>query len=296
MHNIVYISFYVLIAMLMKPTYALTMLNPSFKKFFSSTATTNPPITKIRTIAITGSTGLLGPALVQAFEKKQIKVLRLTSNSFARSNNFIPWSPSTGIISKPELLEGVDAVINLAGENVGSGEGLFAVLGRWSESKKEKILSSRVNSIKTLVNLFSRMNTKPKVFLTASAIGFYGYKDSNTLFDENAKLGDGFLAEVCNQVESESMKAQKLGIRTVPLRIAVVLSKKGGILGKLLIPFSFGLGGIIGSGKQGFSWITIDDFVRAVEFILDNPSLSGPVNLSAPNPTTNEEFTAAFGK
>jgi uncharacterized protein len=276
---------------------SLNMINSLFKKPYSSAAISKSAPVAIKTVAISGSTGLLGPELVKALEKRQINVIRLSSNRFANSKDFVKWSPSTGIISNPELLEGVDAVINLAGENVGSGEGPLAFLGRWSESKKDKILSSRVNSIKTLVNLFSRMETKPKVFLTASAIGYYGYTDSNTIFDESApEKGEGFLAEVCQQVETESMKAQKLGIRTVPMRIAVVLSKKGGILGKLLIPFSLGLGGIIGSGKQGFSWITVDDFVNAVEFVLDNPSLSGPVNLAAPNPTDNEGFTKAFGK
>lgn len=237
-----------------------------------------------------------GKELSAKLQSRNIKVIQITTNTKVSGDNVISWDPSNGQISSPERLEGVDAVINLAGENIGSGEGPLAAIGRWSPSKKEKILSSRVNSIRLLAATFESLKKKPKVFLTASAIGFYGCDDSSVLFDESAPRGKGFLADVCVAVEEETNKVQKLGIRAVPLRIGVNLSTKGGIIQKLSLPFKFGLGGIIGNGQQGFSWISTEDCVRGIEFVLDNASLNGPVNVVAPSPVTNAEFTAAFGK
>ena len=289
------------------------MSNNPFQTLFKTVSTTS---SGIKSVGISGSTGLLGSELVKSLESKNIKVIRISTSK----SGDVSWNPSTGYISNIEILEGLDAFINLSGENVGSGDGPLAILGRWSDTKKSKILNSRVDSIKLLVDSFSKLKKKPKVFLSASAIGYYGFKDSSTIFDESSKKGKGksihqnrfnkinhnifiyyniiigFLADVCENIENEALKAQKLGIRTVIPRFSVILSKRGGVLGKLLLPFSFGVGGIIGSGQQGFSWVTIQDAVRALEFSLETSSLNGVCNIVASNPTNNAEFTSALGK
>lgn len=268
---------------------SVTMLG----SFFSSKPVKESPII-INKVVITGATGLLGTELTKSLEKRSIEVIRLTRKPSREGD--VAWDPSTGLLDDISQLEGIDAVISLAGENVGSGEGPLAFLGRWSEAKKASILDSRVNANKLLIESFSKLKKKPKVFVTASAIGFYGYLDQTTLFDESSPKGKGFLSEVCQNIEIEAIQAQKLGIRTVLARFAVILSPRGGVLGKLLLPFFLSAGGIIGSGKQGFSWVTIKDAVKAIEFLLESPTLVGPVNVAAPNPVDNAEFTSALGK
>eukprot|EP01035_Chromulina_nebulosa_P021956 gene21956-28426_t len=256
-----------------------------------STANTN----EIKSVAITGATGLIGSELVKSLESKNIKVIRLTTKKSSKESD-VQWNPAYGYVSDVTKINGVDAIINLAGENVGSGEGILAVTGRWTPSKKDKILTSRINSTKLIVDIISKLSKKPKVLLSASAIGYYGNTESDEIYDESTPRGKGFLSDVCVATESEAEKSKSLGVRLVLLRTSVVLSPKAGVLAKLLLPFSLGTGGIIGSGKQGFSWVTITDAVRAIEFALLDNKVSGPINIASPNPVNNAIFTDALGK
>lgn len=265
----------------------------NFRSMFSSFSSTssNP-----KRVAISGSTGLIGSALVNKLISQNIQVIRISTSKVV-GNNDIMWNPENGEFKGDlQVLEGLDAVINLSGENIGSGDGPFAFLGRWSESKKDKILSSRKASNKLFIDSFKYLKNKPKTFLSASAVGFYGYTDFENLYDEKSSKGTGFAADVCAETENEVFKAKQLGIRTCALRFAVVLSPKGGIIAKLLVPFSLAAGGIIGSGNQGFSWVTLNDAIRAILYILENPSIDGPVNIASPEPVTNAIFTDSFGK
>eukprot|EP01041_Mallomonas_annulata_P001003 gene1003-1971_t len=267
----------------------------SMSSFFSPKTS----ISKVeKVVAISGATGLVGPSLTAALESRGYKVIPITTKKNSRLPNAIEWNPTQGVFDASGL-EGVEAVINLAGENIASGEGPLAILGRWSDSKKSKILSSRVDSTRLLVEGISKLKRKPKVFISASGIGAYGYNDFDTVFDEtNNKPGSGFLAEVCRAWEGEANKAKNAGVRVVCARFAAVLTPKGGVVGKLLPLFLIGGGGNLGSGKQPFSWVSLQDLTRALIFLLETPSISGPVNICAPdsNTATNEQFTQAFGR
>nr|NIP29159.1 TIGR01777 family protein [Candidatus Dadabacteria bacterium]NIQ15068.1 TIGR01777 family protein [Candidatus Dadabacteria bacterium] len=164
------------------------------------------------------------------------------------------------------------------------------IVGRWTENKKQIIRDSRVESTKILVKRFSELKKPPKCFICASAIGYYGNKGSEEL-DENSGPDTGFLPEICIDWEKEANKSNDLGIRVVNLRIGVVLSSNGGALGKMLTPFKLGLGGMVGDGKQYWSWVSIDDMSRIIKFAAENNNISGPLNAVSPNPVTNKEFT-----
>lgn len=274
--------------------YNFKQVSSWFKPFSSISSRSSSNI--IKTVAISGSTGLIGKELVKSLEAKQIKVIRVTTGPKIKDSDIV-WSPSMKTITNIESLNEVDAIINLSGENIGSGEGPLAILGRWTDIKKKKIIDSRIDANQLWSETISKLKTKPKVYLAASAIGYYGFLDQETVFDESSKKGQGFAADVCEQTEIEINKLSKQnGIRSCALRFAVILSKNGGVLGKLLLPFSFGAGGVIGSGKQAFSWITINDAVRAIEFCLENSSATGPINISSPSPVTNGDFTNAIGE
>lgn len=233
-----------------------------------------------KSVAITGSSGLIGSALVIALSTRyQINCVSTKDGKF-----------------DPQAFDGVDAVINLAGENIASGDGLLAILGRWSAEKKKKILDSRVEGTQLVVNTISKLKTKPKVMISASAVGYYGYSDFETTFDESSTRGAGFLADVCEQWEAETLKVKALGVRPVCLRFGVVLSPLGGVVKKLLPIFQLGGGGTLGSGKQPFSWVSLRDVVRAVVFALETPSIVGAVNVCAPAADSNADFTDAFGR
>ncbi len=221
-------------------------------------------------IYISGSNGLIGSALKQSLLDDGHTVKGL-GRDFAQPINF----------------EGVDAVIHLAGENIAEG--------RWSKTKKDLIKSSRVDNTQKLSNQIYNSEYKPNVFISASAIGFYGDTGS-ALITEKSPAGKGFLPEVSIDWEAATKPVENAGIRTVHLRTGIVLSKKGGALKKMLPPFYAGGGGILGSGKQYMSWISIDDMVRAIKFLIYEDSLNGPYNLTAPNPVTNKEFTKILGK
>lgn len=233
-------------------------------------------------IAISGASGLIGTALTALLTTGGHDVIPL---SRSRKPNSAFWNPETGEIDA-ESLEGLDAVIHLAGESIS---------GRWTDTKKRQIMDSRVKGTKLLAETLAKLKTPPNVFVSASAVGFYGdRKDLPTT--ELTAPGEGFLAEVCQAWEAAATPAADAGIRTVHPRIGVVIAAKGGALKPLVPVFQMGLGGPVGDGKQYMSWIALDDVIGALLHIVKKPDLSGPVNLTAPAPVTNAEFSKILGK
>lgn len=238
-------------------------------------------------ILITGASGLIGGKLLTVLKAKGHEVLKL-SRSKAENPDEVQWDAYAGFRDE-ELakLENLDAVIHLAGDNVASES--------WSEKKKRSIRDSRVKGTRTLVDALRQVENPPKIFISASAIGFYGNRGDEVLTEASAK-GEGFFPEVCEEWEAAGDQAREFGARVVHPRIGVVLSKDGGALEKMLTPFKFGVGGTVGSGDQWMSWIAIDDLISILVFALENDDLSGPVNATAPQPATNEEFTDTLGQ
>jgi uncharacterized protein (TIGR01777 family) len=237
-------------------------------------------------ILITGASGLIGKALQKSFEEKGYEMM-LATRSEPKDGRHIQWNTDTGFADEDiERLEGLDAVIHLAGEGIA---GL-----RWTDEKKKAIRDSRVFGTRTMIEAFARLEQKPKVFISGSALGFYGDRGDDEM-TEASSAGTTFLAEVCKEWESESRRAEDLGIRTVLLRTGIVLSKDGGALATMLTPFKLGVGGVVGSGKQWMSWISLDDVVGIINYALENESVRGAVNVVSPNPVTNEEFTKTLG-
>lgn len=236
---------------------------------------------------ITGASGLIGKAVGAALEEKGWDLL-LASRSEPKDERHIRWTVEEGFQEEDlPRLERLDALIHLAGENVA---GL-----RWSEEKKKAIRDSRVLGTRSVIEAFSRLKEKPKVFVAASAIGFYGDRGDEEM-TEASPAGDNFLAGISKEWEAESRRAEDLGIRTVLLRTGIVLSKEGGALATMLLPFKLGVGGVVGSGKQWMSWVSLDDVVAVVVYALDNEHLRGAINIVAPHPVTNEEFTKTLGE
>ena len=231
-------------------------------------------------IAITGSSGLIGTALVGHLKSEGHTVQRLVRRSPVATDE-VTWDPQTGYVDLGAL-DGVDAVIHLAGAPV---EGK-----RWTKKYKAQILNSRLFGTNTIAKAVAEIS--PQVFISASAVGWYG-ESGNRAVVENDRVGDDFLAAVCREWESAADLAGD--VRTVKLRTGLVLDPTGGALGKMLPLFRLGFGGKLGSGKQWWSWITLHDVIRAVEFALVE-KISGPVNLTSPNPVTNHEFTAALAR
>ena len=234
-------------------------------------------------IAVSGGTGLVGSELVKSLKHAGHSTLTLSRRSEGVGS--ILWDPSKGV-TPTEALEGVDAVVHLAGENIAGS--------RWTAAVKERIRSSRVDGTRNLVKSLALLKSPPKTLVCASAIGFYGRRGEERL-NESSPAGSGYLADVCKAWEAEALEAEKSGIRVVRLRIGVVLSKKGGALAKMLLPFKLGVGGIIGSGKQYWSWIGLNDLVRIISFCVGNEAVSGAVNAVSPHPMTNYDFTKAVG-
>jgi uncharacterized protein (TIGR01777 family) len=235
-------------------------------------------------ILITGASGLIGSALQKSFDEKGYEML-LAGRGEPKSANEIQFEAETGF-GEPERLDGIDVAINLAGENIAGF--------RWTDEKKKEIRDSRVHGTRTMIEAFARLERKPEVFVSASAIGFYGDRGDDEL-TETSSSGDTFLSEVCREWESESRRAEDIGIRTVLLRNGIVLSKDGGALATMLTPFKFGVGGVIGSGKQWMSWVSLDDVVSIINFAIENEKIRGAINVTSPNPVTNEEFTKTLG-
>ncbi|QYO66250.1 TIGR01777 family oxidoreductase [Leptolyngbya sp. 7M] len=238
-------------------------------------------------ILITGASGLIGKALQRSFTEKGYQML-LASRSEAKDDKHIQWNVETGFAEEDlGRLEALDAAIHLAGENIA---GL-----RWTDEKKKAIRDSRVFGTRTMIEAFAKLEQRPKTFIAGSAIGFYGDRGDGEL-TEASPSGNTFLAETCKEWEAESRRAEDLGIRTVLLRTGIVLSKDGGALATMLTPFKLGLGGVIGSGKQWMSWVSLDDVVEIVNFVLEDEKVRGAVNVVSPNPATNEEFTKTLGE
>lgn len=234
-------------------------------------------------ILISGAGGLVGSALTPALAAAGHEVARLVRRP-ASAENEVSWDPARGELDAAAL-DGFDAVVHLAGESIA---------GRWGERRKARILTSRVDGTRLLAETLAAAQSPPVALICASAIGFYGDRGEKEL-DEESASGDGFLAEVCRRWESAADAARERA-RVVHLRLGMVLSAHGGALGKMLPPFRFGLGGVVGSGSQWVSWIAIDDLTAAVIHLLGDASLVGPVNLVASRPVTQRALTETLGR
>lgn len=237
-------------------------------------------------VAITGSTGLIGSALAASLRGDGVDVLRLVRRP-ALTADEVRWDPTAvdgGL--DPAALEGVDAVVHLSGAPVADA--------RWTAARKEELRASRIGSTATLVRAIVAARSAPAVLLAASAIGWYGNTGSNQV-DESAPNGHGFLANLVRDWEAAAAAAGAAGVRVVSLRTGIVLSSRGGMLPRLLLPFRLGLGARFGTGEQYLSWIALADHVAAMRFLLDRIDVSGPVNVTAPAPVTNTQFTKALG-
>lgn len=238
-------------------------------------------------ILITGASGYIGTHLTAALARQRHEVIRLgRSQPDPLDPRQFQWDPAAGTIDE-RCLEGVDAVIHLAGESIAAG--------RWNPAQKARILESRVLGSRVLLDAISRRSEKPRAFLAAGAVGYYGDRGAEVI-DEGSAPGQGFLAQVCRDWEAENRRAEELGLRLVQMRFGQVLGREGGGLSKMLLPFSLGLGGRFGSGQQFMSWITAPDLCRAVLFLLEQPECRGVYNLTTPNPVTNAQFTLSLGR
>lgn len=237
-------------------------------------------------ILISGSSGFVGSALQSYLTSRGDSIVRLVRNEKEMGPDTLLWHPEKDQIDLKNL-EGFDAVINLAGDNIANG--------RWNDERKKNILSSRVNTTYTLAKSFRKLAQRPKVFINASAIGYYGNR-GDILCTEETSQGTGFLPKVCREWEEATQPAKSAKVRTAILRFGVVLSPKGGALAKMLTPFKLGLGGILGSGNQYMSWVSIDELLDIILFTIKDETLDGPINVVAPHPITNRYFTTALGK
>jgi uncharacterized protein (TIGR01777 family) len=229
-------------------------------------------------VLVSGSSGLIGATLCPFLAASGYQVTRLVRNPSAAEGE-IAWDPDKPLSS--ESISGFDAVVHLAGESI---------VGRWTDAKKAAIRHSRVAGTKNLTKALTETAQRPRVFISASAIGYYGNRAQETL-REDSPVGRGFLADVCREWEFATTAAADAGIRTAQTRFGIVLSTAGGALAKMLPPFRLGIGGNMGNGRQWWSWIDLQDVVRAIEHVIKNSSLHGAVNVVSPNPVTNAEFT-----
>jgi hypothetical protein len=235
-------------------------------------------------ILLTGSTGLIGSALSEHLEAQGHKIYPLHRNPSTEKKHY--WFPEENRIHLDDEIK-LDSVIHLAGENIADS--------RWSQKKKERILNSRVYGTRLLAETLSELRHKPELLISGSAIGYYGDTGDN-IVDEDSNRGTGFLSDVATAWESATQAAEDAGIRTIHIRTGIVLSPNGGVLQKMLLPFNMGLGGVVGNGNQYMSWISINDIVRIIEYMLGDNKLSGPYNLVAPQPVTNYVFTKSLGR
>ena len=236
-------------------------------------------------ILVSGSSGLVGSALVTVLSKQGHSILRLVRKS-PESSGEIQWDPETGVSDKSRL-EGVDAVVHLAGESIAEG--------RWNAAKKARIRDSRVKGTTLLAQDLAGLSKPPQVFICASASGYYGNRGDEVL-REDSRPGTMFLSQVCREWEEATTPASQAGIRVIHLRSGIILSAQGGALVKMLPPFRMGVGGKIGSGDHYWSWIAIDDVVGVIDHAIRTDSLQGPINNASPNPVTNEAFAKTLGR
>lgn len=238
-----------------------------------------------KTVLVTGASGMIGTALCEGLRKSGHQPIGLNRDD--SSNPALnTWSLKEGrIVLDPK--QKIDAVVHLAGKNIAAG--------RWTESLKKEIRDSRVIGTDLISRKATELDPNPKVFIGASAIGFYGDRGEERL-TESSSVGEGFLPEVAQLWENAAQPARDAGIRTVHTRFGVVLSNKGGALAKMLTPFKFGIGGRVGSGKQYMSWVDLDDVVGSIIYCLENESISGPVNVTSPDPVTNQDFSKTLAK
>ncbi len=241
-------------------------------------------------VLVTGSTGLVGAALVNALAHENHTVCRLMRPQSVVSGGGkegfdVAWNPATGELGGAGV--GADAVVNLAGASIAGG--------RWTKERKELLRTSRIDTTRALVGALAKMNARPRVLVSASAIGIYGDRGDEVLTEES-KPGTDFLTALTREWEAEALKAEALGIRVVLARFGIILARHGGALAKMLLPFQLGAGGKLGSGKQWMSWVTLDDVVGILRFAFENGSMRGAVNVVAPTPVPNEEFTKVLAK
>ena len=237
-------------------------------------------------VLISGASGLVGSELVTFLTQNGHHIKRLVRKEPNRDASEIKWEPASSEIEQTDL-EGLDAVVHLAGENIAGG--------RWTSQRKALIRDSRVQGTRLLSETLAKLERPPKVLVSASAIGFYGDRGDEVL-NEESNPGSNFLAQVCKEWEAACEAVGKKDIRVVNLRFGVILSASGGALAKMLLPFKMGVGGVVGSGSQYMSWIAIDDAVGAIQHALLTESLHGAVNVVAPTPVTNREFTKTLGR
>jgi uncharacterized protein len=236
-------------------------------------------------VVVTGSTGLIGSALVANLRADSHDVQRLVRRA-PQSQDETQWHPSSGHLD-PQVIDGADAVVHLAGAGIGDH--------RWTDDYKREIRESRVTGTTAVATAAAAASRPPRVLLSASAVGYYG-DTGDSVADENTPSGRGFLASVVRDWETATGPAAEAGVRVVTIRTGLALSRDGGLLGQLLPLFRFGLGGRLGSGRQWMSWISIADHIAALRYLLTNEEISGPVNLTAPEPVRNREFTKALAR
>jgi uncharacterized protein len=232
-------------------------------------------------VLISGGSGLVGTALTESLRSEGHTVALLVRPDGYTSAGDIRWDPASGFINT-NAMEGADAVVNLNGASIGGG--------RWNSERKKILRSSRIDATRVLVDAFTRLKQKPQVFVSASAIGYYGNRGDEVL-TESSTSGNDFLADTCRDWETEALRAQSSGIRTVVTRFGVILSATGGALTQMLPPFKLGLGGRLGSGQQWLSWIALEDVVGLLRAVISDEKASGPLNVVAPAPVRNSEFT-----
>lgn len=240
-------------------------------------------------ILVSGSHGMVGSTLIDSYRQKGENVgrlLRQASLPSSTSGEDMVWNSISGQIDKNRM-EGLDAVVHLAGESIASG--------RWNKTKKDRIRNSRVGPTRFLSETLSHLHRPPRVLVCASAIGFYGNRGTEMLTEESAS-GFGFLSEVCREWEEATRVAQNNGIRVVHLRFGIILSSKGGALAQMLTPFKLGVGGKLGNGSQIMSWVDLEDVISVIHFVIEKPDLKGAVNVVSPNPVSNLEFTKTLGR
>ncbi len=241
-------------------------------------------------ILIAGSSGLVGTALGSVLARAGHTVCRLVRPQSAAGEGAtegfaVAWNPGTGELGGAGV--GADAVVNLAGASIADG--------RWSKQRKELLRASRIDTTRALVNALAKMNARPSVLVSASAIGFYGNRGDETLTEES-KPGTGFLSGLSQEWEAEALKAEALGIRVVLARFGIILAREGGALPKMLTPFKLGVGGRLGNGKQWMSWVTLEEAVGILRFVIENALLRGAINVVSPQPLQNAAFTKALAK